>query len=193
MHEDADNIRAYLKGNMSAFHCLYTRYERPLLFYIRAMVRPVEAAEDVFQETWQQVVKKLPGFRFKGAFRNWLYTIAHHRVIDHVRGAARQPQVSLDEPVEAGGAATLHELLADPAPDMVTALSVRDLYQKLCVLVEQLPPAQREVFLMRTDGGLSFNEIAALVDAPLNTVLGRMHYAITRLRAELKDDYDTLN
>ena len=193
MHEDADNIRAYLKGNMSAFHCLYTRYERPLLFYIRAMVRPVEAAEDVFQETWQQVVKKLPGFRFKGAFRNWLYTIAHHRVIDHVRGAARQPQVSLDEPVETGGAASLHELLADPAPDMVTTLSVRDLYQKLCTVVEQLPPAQREVFLMRTDGCLSFNEIAALVDAPLNTVLGRMHYAITRLRAELKDDYDTLH
>jgi len=178
---------------MSAFHCLYTRYERPLLFYIRSMVRPVEAAEDVFQETWQQVVKKLPGFRFKGAFRNWLYTIAHHRVIDHVRGAVRQPQVSLDEPVEAGVATTLHELLADPAPDMVTTLSVRDLYHKLCTLVEQLPPAQREVFLMRTDAGLSFNEIAALVDAPLNTVLGRMHYAITRLRAELKDDYDTLH
>jgi RNA polymerase sigma-70 factor (ECF subfamily) len=110
-----------------------------------------------------------------------------------VRSAARQAHVSLDEPLDADAPTTLHELLADPAPDAATTLSVRDVYHKLCALIEQLPPAQREVFLLRTDGNLRFNEIAALVGAPLNTVLGRMHYAVTRLRAALKEDYDTLH
>ena len=191
-NEDADDIRAFRRGSMDAFHRLYTRHERRLLFYIRSMLRQTDVAEDVFQDTWLHVLEKLPDFRFQGAFRNWLYTIAHHKVIDHLRAMNRRATISLDEPRGDDGTVTLQELLADPAPDLYTSLSIQQLYEKLRALVETLPPAQREVFLLRTDAGMTFNEIAALVDAPLNTVLGRMHYAVVRLRAALKEEYDSL-
>ncbi len=185
MSDDAGDIRDYLNGSMSAFHRLYTRYERPLFFYIKGMVRQHETAEDIFQSVWLQVVKKLPAFSFKGAFHNWLYTIAHHKVIDHVRTAAAPATVSLDERVEGGEGLAVHELIADPAPDVIRQLGAQELWQRVLEIVREMPAAQREVFALRVESGLSFKEIAALQGAPLNTVLGRMHYAVTRIRAAL--------
>jgi RNA polymerase sigma-70 factor (ECF subfamily) len=185
MEDDARDIRAYLKGSMSAFHRLYTRYERPLFFYILSMVRDYGTAEDLLQETWLQVVTKLPSFGFRGAFRNWIYTIAHHKVIDFTRANDNHAVAHLEDDLPDGSERTLHDIVADPAPGIVRQAGARELCAHVQTLVADLPEAQREVFLLRTDGGLSFKEIAAIQKAPLNTVLGRMHYAVKRLRAEL--------
>jgi RNA polymerase sigma-70 factor (ECF subfamily) len=185
MEDDARDIKEYLKGSMSAFHRLYTRYERPLFFYILSMVRHQQTAEDLLQDTWVQVVDKLPKFRFKGAFRNWIYTIAHHKVIDYTRSNGHRASAHLEDELNDDSARTLHDIVADPAPDVVRQASARELWAHALAIVDQLPEAQREVFLLRTDAGLQFKEIAELQQAPLNTVLGRMHYAVKRLRDEL--------
>jgi RNA polymerase sigma-70 factor (ECF subfamily) len=151
------------------------------------MVRDHETAEDLLQETWLQVVKKLPSFGFKGAFRNWVYTIAHHKVIDFTRSNGHQAMAHLEDDLSDGSARTLHDIVADPAPGVVRQAGARELCEHVQAIVAGLPEAQREVFLLRTDGGLSFKEIAALQNAPLNTVLGRMHYAVKRLRSELTE------
>jgi len=187
MSDDARDIREYLNGSMSAFHRLYARYERALFFYIKSMVRQHETAEDIFQDVWQQVINKLPGFSFKGAFHNWLFTIAHHKVIDFVRTAA-PPATSLNDPGDDAEGLALHELIPDPAPDVVRQLSAKELWQRVLEIVAALPPAQREVFALRIESGLSFKDIAALQGTGLNTVLGRMHYAVTRIRAALQHD-----
>lgn len=190
MNDDAKDIRLYLKGGMSAFHRLYTRYERPLFFYIRSMVRHEQTAEDLFQDVWVTAVKKLPSFTFKGEFRNWLYTIAHHKVIDHVRSAATRTACSLDENLggEGEGERTLQDLVADPGPNVVKRLGDRELCDKVRAVAATLPEAQREVFLLRVDAELSFREIAEMTGAPLNTVLGRMHYAVQHLRKTLNQE-----
>lgn len=187
MSDDARDIREYLNGSMSAFHRLYARYERSLFFYIKSMVHQHEAAEDIFQNVWLQVIKKLPSFSFKGEFRNWLFTIAHHKVIDFVRTTA-PPAVSLDEHSDGEDGLAVHELIPDPAPDFVRQLSAKELWSRVLEIVATLPPAQREVFALRIESGLSFKEIAALQGTGLNTVLGRMHYAVTRIRAALHHD-----
>lgn len=190
MSDDARDIREYVNGSMSAFHRLYARYERPLFFYIKSMVHQHEAAEDIFQHVWLQVITKLPAFSFKGAFRNWLFTIAHHKVIDFMRAAA-PPALSLDAHTDDEDGLAVHELIPDPAPDIVRQLSAKELWGRVLEIVATLPPAQREVFALRIESGLSFKEIAALQGTGLNTVLGRMHYAVTRIRAALHHDvYD---
>ena len=187
MTDDARHIRAYRDGDMSGFHTLYTRYERPVFFYIVSMVRDHHAAEDIFQDVWIQVVDKLPSFSGKGSFKNWLYTIAHHKTIDAIRRAGRSRHVSLDAPVDDDGAATFHDVLPDPAPDIVTRLATEELHGFVRDAVETLSDVQREVFLLRCDAGLKFKEIAEMTGAPLNTVLGRMHYAMNKIRNYLTE------
>jgi len=185
MNDEAEEIREYLSGNMGAFHRLYARYERPLFFYIRSMLRHEQTAEDVFQDVWVSVLKKLSGFSFKGEFRNWLFTIAHHKVIDRVRASGSQAAQSLDDDLGGDPGRSLQDLLADPAPGIVTRLADRELCDRIRAAAATLPEPQREVFLLRCDADLTFREIAGMTGAPLNTVLGRMHYAVLNIRKKL--------
>ena len=144
-----------------------------------------ETAEDIFQEVWSTVINKLPAFSFKGAFKNWLYTIAHHKVIDHTRKNSGKYTVSLDEKVNADDGTTYLDMLADPTPDIIEQISTKELLDKVAKAAEKLPEKQREVFLLRCDAGLKFKEIAEMTGEPLNTILGRMHYAVKKIRKEL--------
>ncbi len=186
MNNDAESIKEFLAGNMNGFHKLYSRYERQLFFYIKSMVYSRETAEDIFQEVWMQVIKKLPKFSFKGAFRNWLYTIAHHKTIDFIRKSGKEKLVSLSQELNNDGL-TYEDILEDNSPDIISMLSAKELEDKLKVIVERLPELQREVFLLRCDAGMKFKEIAKLTKVSLNTVLGRMHYAVKKVREELCD------
>ena len=189
MKQDYDDIKEFLEGSMPAFHRLYSRYERQLFFYINSMVRQRETAEDLFQEVWSLVIKKLPKFAFKGSFKNWLYTIAHHKVIDHTRRIAGKINVSLDEKIGDEEKMTYIDLLSDPAPDIVDQLSTREMINKVQKAAEKLPEKQKEVFLLRCDADLKFKEIAEMTGESLNTILGRMHYAVKKIRNELSDEY----
>ncbi len=191
MKQDVRDIQEYLDGSMAAFHRIYTRYERQLFFYINSMVRHKETTEDIFQDVWMQVVAKLPKFSFKGAFRNWLYTIAHHKVIDHMRASGRHKTLNLSDEIDRETGLTLEDVLADPAPDVIRRLSARELHEKVMDIVATLPEPQREVFLLRCDAGLKFREIAEMAGTSVNTILGRMHYAITRIRRELHNELDS--
>ncbi len=185
MKKDVDNIREFLAGNMNGFHKLYTRYERQLFFYINSMVFSRETAEDIFQEVWMQVIKKLPKFSFKGAFRNWLYTIAHHKTIDFIRKTGKHKIVSLSSELDNESGVTFEDVLEDSSPGIIKQLSAKELREKINKAVEKLPELQREVFLLRCDADLKFKEIAEMIKVPVNTVLGRMHYAVKKVREEL--------
>ncbi len=188
MKKDAENIREFLAGNMIGFNNLYMRYERQLFFYIKSMVHSHETAEDIFQEVWMQTIKKLPKFSFKGAFRNWLYTIAHHKTIDYIRKSGKEKFVSLSIELNNESGLTLEDILEDKSPDIISQLSAKELEEKLGKIIKTLPELQREVFLLRCDAGMKFKEIAKLTKVSLNTVLGRMHYAIKKMRNELGNE-----
>ena len=189
MNKDFNDIKEFLNDNMSAFHRLYTRYERQLFFYINSMIRHKETSEDIFQEVWAIVIAKLPKFAFKGAFKNWLYTIAHNKVIDYARKAKHVNAVSLSDPFNEESNMTFEDIIADPAPDIIQQISSRELLEKVKNVVSVLPEEQKNVFLLRCDAGLKFKEIAEMTGESINTVLGRMHYAIKRIRNELQNYY----
>ena len=164
-----------------------SRHQRALHGYLRAMTGHAADADDVFQETWLRVIRNPGSFR-SGAFNAWLWCIARNLLIDRLR--RRKPVVSLDD------AAPEHASLIDltPAPGLQppAELEASEIARQVAAAVAKLPPDQRDVFLLRTQGGLTFAEIAALRRVPLNTALGRMHYAIQRLRRELGPAYAAL-
>jgi len=181
---DAELVDAYRGGDVEAVGVLVERHGRALLAYLRGSTRDPQAAEEAFQETWLRVLRHLHGYR-NGSFRAWLTTIARNLLID--RSRRRRPEVSLDAQ-GVGETPSLEEQLADGGARPEEDAAANELAERVRELVARLPAAQREVFLMRTQQQLTFAEIAALVGVPLNTALGRMHYAVRRLRRDLEVD-----
>ena len=184
---DAELLFAFRKGDVAALDLLVGRYQGQLHGYLRAMTGSAADADDVFQETWMRVIRNPGSFR-GGAFNAWLWCITRHLLIDRLR--RRKPVVSLDD-ATAEGTAYL-DLTPAVGPNPGEDAEAAELGKLIAVAVGRLPLDQRDVFLLRTQAGLSFAEIAKMRRVPINTALGRMHYAIQRLRQDLGAAYEMI-
>ncbi len=184
--EDAALMLAYAAGDAAAFNTLYARHEMPVFRFLRRSLGSDGAAvvDELHQEVWLAVVRNAASYQPRARFATWLYGIARSRLIDHWR--ARRPHVSLDEPA----ANDPDETLADRLPaDATVQPEVRALTraQREAFLraVEQLPAAQREVFLLHAEGELTLAEIGALTGVGMETAKSRLRYAMVKLRTDL--------
>ena len=184
---DAELLFAFRKGDIAALDLLVGRYQRQLHGYLRAMTGSQADADDLFQETWLRVVRNPGSFR-GGAFNAWLWCITRNLWIDRMR--RRKPVISLDDTTSEG--TTYVDLTPAPGLPPGAEAEAGELGRQIAAAVSRLPPEQRDMFLLRTQGGLSFAEIAKLRRVPINTALGRMHYAIQRLREELGGVYEQI-
>jgi RNA polymerase sigma-70 factor (ECF subfamily) len=178
LKSDADLLAAYAKGDVSCLDLLVERYRRALFSWFLGMTGSRSDAEDLFQEVWIRIIRNAD--RFKDvSFRAWMWQIARNLLIDFRR--KRKPDISLDDVEDSEDQPLLDTLVApDASPrDVVERV---DLAKRAMQAVGKLPSVQREVFLMRVQGDLPFNEIAKVLKIPLNTALGRMHDATTRLK-----------
>ena len=175
-------LRRYERaGDADAMEALVRRHAAALGAFLAGWGGDAEA-EDLAQETWLRVLRSPGSFR-GGSFRAWLLRVARNLAID--RSRRRAPALWLDAPAEGAGpdAPPLVEVLPDdgaPAPD--AALLGAEDRARLLAAVRALPGPQRDVFLLRA-AGVAFADIAARFGIPLNTALGRMHYAMKALRA----------
>lgn len=181
---DAELLFAFRGGDAVALDILVGRYQGALHGYLRAMTGSAADADDLFQETWMRVIRNPGSFR-GGAFNAWLWRIARNLLIDRLR--RRKPVVSLDATTDEGTAYL--DLTPGNAPKPADEAANAELGRTIADAVTRLPADQRDVFLLRTQAGLTFAEIARLRRVPLNTALGRMHYAIQRLRQDLGETY----
>jgi len=179
---DANLIRRYLAGQDRAFDKLFKRYERPLFSFILRFVRDREGAEDLFQQTWMKVIKALPQYEERGSFSSWLFGIANNCCVDHARKKTRS---KVDDLTSSEGL----DRLPNPHPNPEDTVIRKEQKAWLEQAVEQLPQEQKQVVLMRLFGQLPFKEIARVVNCPLNTVLGRMHYALKNLRKMAEQEH----
>jgi RNA polymerase sigma-70 factor (ECF subfamily) len=177
-------LTQYREGDVEAMGKLVEHYRRPLFGFILRMTEGRGDADEIFQDVWIRVIKSQHRYTHKN-FKSWLFRIAHNLVIDRAR--KKKADVSLQD--ETSDGMTRQDKVASGglAPDRTAG--ARDLGGRIQEAVSALPLLQREVFLMRTEGQLTFKEIASIQKVSLNTALGRMHYATTRLRDVLADDY----
>jgi len=183
--EDSVLIQRYRDGDADALGELVELHRRVLYGYIVNMVQGRDDADEIFQETWMKVIRKIHLYRDKN-FGGWLIRIARNSVIDRVR--RRRPVSSLDAETAAG--TPLIELMAEKSELAAsTAAAATDLGQRIEQAVATLPEEQREVFVLRTKAEMPFKEIARLQKTSINTALARMQYALKKLRDELSDQY----
>ena len=152
------------------------------------MMESHNEADEVFQEVWFRVIKKIDSYHHKN-FGGWLIRIAHNIVIDRAR--RKKHNISLDqERVEGKSLANVIPDVGLSAIDKIEASAIGKSIEKA---VAELPIDQKEVFILRVKSNLSFKEIAKIQKVSINTALARMQYALTKLRSSLKKDYETLN
>lgn len=188
---DESLMEAFREGEAAAFEVLVVRHRRGLYNFLLRSVRNQSRAEELLQDVFLRVIRSKERYRRRAKFSTWVYTIARNLCVDESRRARFRRHESLDAPRrdrqgENRGESRLSSIEAEQVPTDEAAEAPR-LRARLADAVAQLPDDQREVFLMRQLGGLSFREIGEVVGAPENTVKSRMRYALEKLRTELAD------
>jgi len=181
---DSELLAAFAKGDAGALDRLVARYRQALFSWLMGMTGNRADAEDLFQDIWFRVIRHAERFN-DVSFKAWLWKIARNILIDFRR--KRKPDVSLDA-VDDDDDQPLRDQLVASGIGPAEAVENGDLTQRVMRAVMDLPDVQREVFLMRTQANLSFSEIAAALGIPLNTALGRMHDAMTKLKKGLEEE-----
>ncbi|MCP9489835.1 MAG: sigma-70 family RNA polymerase sigma factor [Solirubrobacteraceae bacterium MAG38_C4-C5] len=182
MRSDEQLVAQTLRGELSAFEEIVQRH-RGAVFTVAARIVGPGDAEDVSQDALLRAFNRLDRFRGEGPFRAWLLRIARNTALNAL--AARRDIPTGDDDVT--GARD-----RDP-PQRTPAQSLQDgeRRERMRIKLRGLSPAHRAVLVLRDVEGLSYEEIAAVVDAPLGTVKGRLHRARDELAGMLRaNTYD---
>lgn len=181
--DDAGLMQAYAGGDVRAFEQLYDRHALALWRYVYRSVGDRAVADELVQDVWFGVVRQAPRYEPRARFRTWLFTLAHHRLVDHWRALHRH--ASLDAEDE-GGQRLADTLAADSGFGPVRQLQSREQAQALLDALTGLPDVQREAFLLQAEGGMSVAEIARATGVNPETAKSRLRYARARLRLTLE-------
>lgn len=172
--EDEASLGARAQLGRDDFAVLYRHYLPDVYRYCFRRLRRQDAAEDATSQIFAQALAGLARFH-GGSFRAWLFTIAHHVVVDEVRKA--RPTAQLDDA----------DSLADPAPSLDDQMIQAEAGQTLAGLMSHLTPMQRQVLELRL-AGLTAVEIAAVTGRSHGTIRNVQHQTLARLRELLARD-----
>lgn len=180
---DQELVTLYLSGQEKALAMLVNRHKDKMFTSIYMLVRERSIAEDILQDAFVKIVSTLKSGRYKeeGKFIQWAMRIARNLVIDHFRKAKKMPTVNDSE----GNDVFSYINVQEENQEEFVIRNERE--QKVRRLVEELPPEQREVLVLRHYAELSFKEIADLTGVSINTALGRMRYALNNLRKLIEE------
>lgn len=189
--DDADEtlMLRYAAGDMGAFDTLYGRHELAVWRFVLRSVKIQAVADDLLQDVWFAVARHAGSYEVKAKFRTWLFTLAHNRLVDHLR--TTRNHTSLDANEDGGGdearPGLADTLAADSGFGPVRQLQSREQAAALIAAVEQLPFEQREAFLLQAEGDLRVQEIADATGVHFETAKSRLRYARTSLRQQLQE------
>ncbi len=187
MGVEEDLLRRCARGDASAYRELVERLEKPLVNFIYRFVGERDAAEDLFQETFVRVVRRVGEFDPRASLTTWIFTIARNLALDHLKARRRHREVALDSAAseDRGKVIYFKDMIRSGVPDPGDLAEASEEERRVARALAALRPAKREALVMRLYAGLSYAEIAAVVRAPVGTVKFRVHEAIQDLAREL--------
>lgn len=167
-------LAAARQGDEAAWQELYGGLAPVVLGYLRANAAP--DPEDVLSEVFLQVARDIGKFEGEErGFRSWVFTIAHHRLIDARRHSARRPVELSPDPPEPGGVAD------DAAEEALANIGTEEVNRVL----EALSPEQRSVLLLRVIGDLSIEDVAKAVGKRTGAVKALQRRGLAAVKREL--------
>jgi len=183
---DHEMVRAVLDGDATAYRGLVERYQGRIYGVVYGMVRNPEDARELSQEAFVKAYRNLSRFRFGSSFYTWLCRIAMNVSIDHLRRMKKRRTEQFDEGIASRDAGVIS--LAHHRADPDRTLERKRLRERIFSAIDTLPDDQRQVIILREIDGLSYKEIAAVMEIPEGTVMSRLYYARKKLQAALRDE-----
>src|SRR5512134_3112040 len=182
MNSDEELVARSMGGDVDSFNQLVLRWERPIYALAYRVIGREEDARDVAQETFLRAFRALSGFKGQAKFSSWLYRITLNLCRDWIRRERRTPIAQAPEGVD------LIELAGESSPaesveELVSRLQLGRAVEKALAL---LPEEQRTAIILKEYHGLTFQEIADLLDCPISTVKTRLYQGLTVLRRQLQ-------
>ena len=183
---DEELMAAYQQGDVTAFDVLLGRHKNGVYNFLYRNMGQEENAEEGFQEIFSRVIKSAASYKPSAKFSTWLYTIARNYCIDHSRKEKWRQTTSLSEKVGDAEDLKLEDQIADETQNPEKDRNQKNLGEVVEQPLSKMNPDQKEVFLMREQSNIAFDDIAKIVGATTSTVKSRMRYALAFLRDELK-------
>jgi RNA polymerase sigma-70 factor (ECF subfamily) len=177
---ESEAIERAKQGDADAFEALYDLHKRRVYSLCLRMTANAAEAEDLTQEAFLQLFRKIGTFRGESAFSTWLHRMAVNVVLMRLR-KKNLPVVPLDDPLETEEESSKKE---PGAPDQKLTGSVDRM--QIQRAVEALPPGYRTIFVLHDVEGYEHNEIADLVGCSIGNSKSQLHKARMKLRDLLK-------
>ena len=172
---DSSLSEAWRDGDARAAPELVRRHAAPLARFLSAAGAGAgEDVEDLVQETFLRAFRRIGTFKGVSSFRTWLMTIGSNLLKDSWRRRSRRPEVSLEE-----------RDIVDEAGDPQDKVVAGDIAARIGAFVQTLPRMQRDVFLLRAQQGVEYEEIASALGTTAGAARVHYHHAIKRLKALL--------
>lgn len=164
--ELSTQMSAMRSGDKNAFEKIYEDLKTPVYTIIVRMIGDTQLAEDLLQEVFLKLYRSPAAGEIRNP-RAYLFQMAHHLAIDSIR--SRKADASLDE---------MEDTVPMPEQDVALRLDVENAMQLL-------PSLERQIVTLHVNAGLTFGEVAKIVEKPLGTVLWRYQSAVSKLRKYL--------
>ncbi|MBV8681047.1 MAG: RNA polymerase sigma factor RpoE [Aquitalea sp.] len=187
---DQQLVERAQRGEKRAFDLLVAKYQRRLARLLSRFIRDGSDIEDVTQEAFIKAYRALPSFRGESAFYTWLYRIGINTAKNFLSSSGRRPVVNSEFEDEDGVSFDL----ASQVPDLntpETELMNKEIVTTVNAAVQALPEELRTAISLREMDGLSYEEIAQVMNCPIGTVRSRIFRAREAIATELRPLLDT--
>lgn len=184
---DQELVKQVLKGDNEAFDVLVIKYQDPIRRMVTQMIRDPISAMDITQESFINAYRALESFQGDSSFYTWLYRIAINTTKNFLKKRGRRPpdvDVEMDDAIRSGNLG-LSDL---ETPERL--LATDELQQAVMKAVNTLPEELRASIVLREIGGLSYDEIAAILECPVGTVRSRIFRARHAVDEQIKPYLD---
>ncbi len=169
-------------GDVEAFEKLIEIYQKKIFNLAYRMIGNFDDANDLAQETFIRVFRSIASFKGQSAFSTWIYRITTNVCLDELRKRKNKKEMSLDAEIQLEDGEMKRQIMSDdPLPDEVAERE--EIRSIVSGAIDSLPEDQRLVITLRDIQGLSYDEIADVLDCPSGTVKSR----INRARQALKN------
>ncbi len=187
---DAPLIERVKQGDARAFEMLVVKYQRRIERLIGRMVRDTDLVPDIAQETFIRAYRALPQFRGESAFYTWLYRIAVNTAKNYLMSQGRRAPTSTGyDAEEAEGFEDASALRDIATPDAL--LMSKQIGQIVNATIDKLPEELKTAITLREIDGLSYEEIAQIMDCPIGTVRSRIFRAREAVAEQLRPQMGT--
>jgi RNA polymerase sigma-70 factor (ECF subfamily) len=179
---DADVMLRVQWGSDIAFAEIYRRYHRRLLDFFYGLSRDAQRAEDLCHETFLRIWQLRVRYKASGTFAAYLFAVARHIWLEQMRQSRKEWRLGKRDDLHAIEELPVAVAYAGPGERASRA----EIHDHIFEALGKLPEEQRMAFVMRTVNGLSLEEIAEVMECPINTIRSRRLLAIRRLRELLR-------